>query len=82
MRHSSYKEGPSLQKKILGNYPKGHTATSQHTKYTPMLMSAATTDTEEEHILCMTDTRQETIEGSILKAPLYGIRCDIKGEPT
>ena len=47
-----------------------------------MLMSAATADTEEEHILCMTDARQETIEKPILKVSLCGVRCDIKGEPT
>ena len=45
------------KKRLLGNYPKSHTATSQHTEYTPMLMSVVTTDTEEKHILCMTDTR-------------------------
>ena len=46
-----------------------------------MLMSVAAMDIEEEQILYMMGTRYKTIEEFILKPPLQGIRCDIKGGP-
>ena len=46
-----------------------------------MPMSVATMDIEEEQILHMVGIRYKAMEEFILKLPLQGIKCDIKGGP-
>ena len=82
IRHPFLREGPGLPKRIHGNHSKSHTANFQHTWDALMLMSVAAMDIEEEQILYMMGTRYKTIEEFILKLPLQGIKCDIKGGPS